>query len=239
MAPLKNDDAGILTTMQSCSSCCLDLGSLPMGQISAGGGIHCGTSVYIYIIYTHMPAQRRRERSTLSKRVRRQRQRRRNYVYVADRFYAPKSAPAEATTMGQPFSAQAFCFIAARATTAAVAAAAVAPAASSQSVCACALHRPAASQRAYCDRISGSRPCSLFCIVDNPSQTIVAILALYILIFDRLRSALVFSIHLILSHKIIIVKFRFRKLSNQTQDWARPAGGDKNRSIQQQIDRKL
>lgn len=125
--------------------------------------------IFIYIIYTHMPAQRRPERSTLSERVRRQR--RRNYVYVADRFYAPKSAPAEATTMGQPFSAQAFCFIAPRATTAAVAAAAADAAGSSQSVCACALHRPAASQRAYCDRISGSRPCSLFCIVENPSQT--------------------------------------------------------------------
>lgn len=165
MALIKNDDAEILTTMQSCSSCCLDLGSLPMGQIAAGGGIHGGTGVY----FIHMPAQRRPERSTLSKRVRRQR--RRNYVYVADRFYAPKSAPAEATTMGQPFSAQAFCFIAARATTATVAAAAADAAGSSQSVCACALHRPAASQRAYCDRISGSRPCSLFCIVENPSQT--------------------------------------------------------------------
>lgn len=115
-------------------------------QVASTAGLAC---IFIYIIYTHMPAQRRWERSTLSKRVRRQR--RRNYVYVADRFYAPKSPPAEATTMGQPFSAQAFCFIAARATTAAVASAA---AASSQSVCACALHRPAASQRAYCDRIS-------------------------------------------------------------------------------------
>lgn len=63
MALIKNDDAEILTTMQSCSSCCLDLGSLPMGQIAAGGGIHGGTGVYIYLyyLYTHASAETARE----------------------------------------------------------------------------------------------------------------------------------------------------------------------------------
>lgn len=146
MVQLKNDDAVILTTMES-SYTLITAWTWTYYQWDRFLQVACCFRyIFIYIIYTHMAAQRQRDLDV--ERVRRQR---RNYVYVAGRFYAPKSAPAEQQQC-QHFSAQAFCYIAARATTADATAAADA-AASSQSVCACAQHRPAASQRAYCDRI--------------------------------------------------------------------------------------
>lgn len=99
MVQLKTDDAVILTTMESSYWTWTYYQWDRFLQVAC-----CFRYIFIYIIfYAHGSTERQRDLDV--ERVRRQR---RNYVYVAGRFYAPKSAPAASNNNASIFQLRPF-----------------------------------------------------------------------------------------------------------------------------------